>query len=120
LKELGLVKNPILAKGKSHYYCHKRFTSNKNKFTTKEIDTLKRFYSESLTGHKDELEDKYNEFPEDKWQHIQLEASRSECRYCELSLMCPSFEHRKRFRSPDNDLIITNHDQYIVSVLNAM
>ncbi|PAD21318.1 ATP-dependent DNA helicase [Terribacillus saccharophilus] len=120
LKHLQLVKKPILAKGKTHYYCHKRLLSNKDKFTAKEIDILNKFYSKSITGHKNDLEDQNSFFPEEKWKYVQLEASHSECRYCELSSICPSFEHRKKFRSSENDLVITNHDQYIVSVLNSM
>lgn len=120
LKHLGLLNKAILAKGKSHYYCHKRLLLNQGIFNEEELMALNNFYKDSKTGHKDELENNYGEFTEGKWKHIKLEATRSECRQCDIRNTCSTFDHRNRFQSSENDLIVTNHDQYIVSVINEI
>lgn len=121
LKDLSLVKHPIVAKGKSHYYCHKRFKSNSLKFSPKEQQLLNDFYIKAETGQRSELEETFKtDFSDPKWKKIELEATSSDCKWCDFSLSCTTRDHRKKFRSTENDLIITNHDQLIVSYLNIL
>lgn len=121
LKHLSLLKSPMLAMGKSHYYCHERFLYNKGNFTPKEQNKLKDFFTKSITGSRSELENDFGlDFSEAKWKKIELEASKRDCNFCRFSHSCSTNNHRKNFKSISNDLIVTNHDQYIVSVLNVL
>lgn len=120
LKKLKMVKKPILAKGKAHYYCHDRFMRKKHFFSPKDRDIINDFYLETSTGHRDELEKKIDNLSEKKWDKINLESTAWECRNCAINQTCATYDHRNRFKDKENDLIVTNHDQFIVSVLNAM
>lgn len=119
LKKLSLVKQPILAKGKAHYYCHKEFNAKKIKFTPKEREVFSNFFNKAETGQRNEFEDNFiQEISESKWSKVALKASKKECKWCDFSMSCPSNNHRNNFMSKWNDLIITNHDQLVRSVLN--
>ncbi|WP_175640764.1 ATP-dependent DNA helicase [Metabacillus schmidteae] len=123
LKSTKLVKNPLLAIGKTHYYCHHRLSklNASNKFSPLISDKLEEFFNFSKTGQRSELEEAYDLDLEDKdWSKIELLATPYECDNCPFSLSCPTRLHRKQFRSSKNDLTITNHDQLIVSLLGAM
>lgn len=119
LKELSLIKQPILAKGKAHYYCHREFNYKKNKFTPKERELFFDFFKKAETGQRNELEDNFIiDLSEQKWSKVALNASKKECERCEFSRICPTNNHRLNFMSKWNDLVITNHDQLVRSVLN--
>ncbi|MED1488367.1 ATP-dependent DNA helicase [Bacillus smithii] len=119
LKKLSLVKQPILAKGKTHYYCHKEFTSRKNQFSSKEREIFSNFFSNAETGQRNEFEDNFmQDISESKWAKVALNTSKKECERCHFSMTCPTNNHRNNFMSLWNDLIITNHDQLVRSVLN--
>lgn len=121
LKKLSLVKQPILAMGKSHYYCHRELRAKKDNFSSKERELFSNFFREAETGQRNELEDKYKQdISDSKWSKVALNASMRECERCDHSLVCPSYVHRQNFMSVNNDLIITNHDQLIRSVLNVI
>lgn len=119
LKKLSLVKRPIMAKGKAHYYCHKEFNFRKKQFAPKERDVFTKFFSKAETGQRNELEDSFmQDISEHKWAKVELKASKKDCEWCDFSMTCPSNNHRINFLSKWNDLIITNHDQLVRSVLN--
>lgn len=119
LNQLSLVKQPILAKGKSHYYCHREFNTRKYKFSPKERDLFSKFFNNAETGQRNELEDKFKQdISESQWSKVVLTASKKECERCNFSMFCPTNIHRSNFMSPWNDLVITNHDQLVRSVLN--
>ena len=119
LKKLSLVKQPILAKGKAHYYCHRDFNDRKNQFTPTERDVFSNFFIKAETGQRNELEDSFmQDISEKKWAKVALNASKKECERCDFSMTCPSKNHRINFLSKWNDLVITNHDQLVRSVLN--
>lgn len=122
LKKLSLLGNPLIAKGKSHYYCHRRFKSqSSNEFSPKEQQELIDFFTKAETGQRSELGEIFKtDFSDQMWKKVELEASKSECERCDFSLSCPTRNHRRRFRLDKNDLTITNHDQLIVSYLNVM
>ncbi|MFA1819606.1 ATP-dependent DNA helicase [Virgibacillus oceani] len=120
LNHLSLVENSVVAKGKAHYYCHKRFLQNKEgAFSPRERTSLQEFFERSNTGQRSELEDEYGvELSDNQWRKVELEATKGECDQCELNKVCTTISHRKGFFSPSNDLMITNHDQLIQSYLN--
>lgn len=119
LKKLSLVRQPLLAKGKTHYYCHKEFNSRKNQFSPKEREIFIDFFNKAETGQRNEYEDHCKQdVPETKWAKVALIASKRACERCDYSLVCSSNVHRQNFMSILNDLVITNHDQLIRSVLN--
>lgn len=119
LQKLFLVKKPILAIGKAHYYCHKEFKTKRNQFTIEEQESFLKFYNRAETGQRNEFEGKFKQnISEQKWLKVALKASKKECERCDDYLSCPSIQHRNDFTSKSNDLIITNHGQLIQSVLN--
>ncbi|MDG0809448.1 ATP-dependent DNA helicase [Cohnella rhizosphaerae] len=120
LEELGLVQNAILAKGKSHYYCHKETISNRRLKDSHLVSKLSKFYRDGLTGHRDEYENENGEVPNVLWDKVSLKASKRECERCNYYLACPSIQHRNRFLLPSNDLLITNHEQLIRSAINRL
>ncbi len=120
LKKLLLVKQPILAKGKTHYFCKKEFMAKRNQFTPKEQEGFFKFVNRAKTGQRNEFEDVFKQdISEYKWSKVALNSTKRECERCEFSLNCPSIEHRNNFMSKSNDLVITNHGQLIQSVLNS-
>ena len=121
LKNLSLIRNSIVAKGKSHYYCHKKFLEKKEKFSPMEQTSLQDFFLSSKTGQRSELEDDSGvDLSESQWKQVELEASKRECERCELNKACQTSNHRKSFFAQNNDLMITNHDQLIASYLNII
>lgn len=119
LKEVKLVGQPLLAKGKANYYCHKEFKARKKQFSPKEKEVFTDFFKKAETGQRNEFEDHCMLDVNDvKWEKVALKVSKKVCEQCEYSLVCPTNGHRQSFLSPFNDLLITNHDQLIRSVLN--
>jgi ATP-dependent DNA helicase DinG len=125
LRSIGLVANPIIAKGKAHYYCHYRMKNQDREqssplFSPKDREVLEKFYNTGRTGQRSELEGNFKfDIEDEKWEKVEL-LMNSNCWNCSLSGMCPTFTHRRRFKSNENDVVITNHDQLIMSFLNAM
>lgn len=125
LRTIGLVANPIIAKGKSHYYCHYRMKNQERDhssppFSPKDREVLEKFFNTGRTGQRSELEEKFKfDIEDEQWEKVELSMNVN-CWNCPLSEMCPTFTHRRRFKSNDNDVVITNHDQLIMSFLNAM
>lgn len=119
LQKLKLLDTAILAKGKAHYYCHQEMKAAQ---LTDEsiIEILSSFYESGLTGHRDELENEYGEIPNKWWEKVSLKATKKECERCNFSKTCPSFLHRSKFLNVDNELVITNHEQLIRSILNRL
>lgn len=123
LNAFSLVKQPILAKGKTHYYCHREFEYKKGSFTNKEKDLFLSFYQKSVSGQRNELEDHFEADINDKtWERVNLKntTTKKACEGCDYFNTCPSITHRNKFMSLENDLIITNHDQLIVSSKNRL
>ncbi|MFG3613332.1 ATP-dependent DNA helicase [Rummeliibacillus stabekisii] len=120
LKKLSLVKQPILAKGKGHYFCKRELMSNRSKFTPKEQEEFLKFFNRAETGQRNEFEDEFKQdISEPKWSKVSLKATKKECERCDFYWDCPTINHRNNFMSRSNDLIITNHGQLIQSVLNS-
>lgn len=120
LKKLKLLQTAILAKGKSHYYCHKEFQMHKKNIDMEYQEAFKTFFSNSKTGHRDEFEDSYLQVNNTLWDRVLLKVPKRECEECPYSVSCPSFLHRDQFLSKGNNLLITNHDQLIRSTLNSI
>lgn len=118
LKKMKLLKTAILAKGKSHYYCHheKQFIKQLDNELSQKLD---QFFKTSSTGHRDEFEKNYGGIGNSDWNRVSFKGSRSDCERCSLGF-CPTANHRKRFRDEHVDLVVTNQDQLIRSVLNRL
>ncbi|MGC6586130.1 ATP-dependent DNA helicase [Paenibacillus sp. Dod16] len=120
LQKYRLLKQAILAKGKSHYYCHEQLQSPATVDNHDEIyNNLNRFFLEGSSGQRDEYESTYGEIPSKIWDRVALRATKSECEKCALSHTCPTNHHRRQFNM-DNHLVITNHEQMIRSLLNRL
>lgn len=119
LKDLSLLDTAILAKGKSHYYCHNELIKSKlsNELM---VEKLNDFYRTGYTGQRDEFENNHGEIGNDLWDKVNLKASKKDCERCNFSQSCPSISHRNRFLLEENELLITNHEQLIRSSLNRL
>jgi ATP-dependent DNA helicase DinG len=127
LKKFKLIKQPIYAKGKAHYFCLnelQNLDSNSRNYNYKDIiafkDSFYKFYRETDTGHRNEFEKSYGAISDNLWEYVSLSKSKIDCQHCNNRYTCPSFFHRSRFKGRHVDLIITNHDQLIRSVLNKI
>jgi ATP-dependent DNA helicase DinG len=125
LKKFNLIKQPVYAKGKAHYFClNKLQNMDPDSEHYKEIsayqDSFYRFYRETTTGHRDEFEKSYDAISDRLWDYVSLNNSKIDCQHCDNHLTCPSFFHRSGFKDRQVDLIVTNHDQLIRSVLNKI
>lgn len=120
LQEHDLIKNALLAKGKSHYYCHKEMLNHQFLQEEAIIDKLSSYYRDGYTGQRDEFEKQYGDISNRIWDQVSLKATKKECERCSYALQCPSFQHRNRFLHEQNELVITNHEQLIRSVLNRL
>lgn len=117
LKKLGLLKHAILAKGKSHYYCHHEFKKNEKRYE-KYKESFLNFFNTSESGHRNEFEKSYGPISNKDWEGVSFTATKGKCRDCIFSYKCPTEQHRSKFNSSVNELVITNHDQLIQSVFN--
>ena len=119
LKELSLLDTAILAKGKSHYYCHNEMIKSKLSNDLMVVN-LSDFYNTGYTGQRDEFENNNGEIGNDLWDKVNLKGSKRDCERCVYSQSCPSILHRNRFLLEENELLITNHEQLIRSTLNRI
>lgn len=118
LQKFNLLNRYIYAKGKAHYFCNKMFIFHlDDPILEKHKNEFKQFYAVSETGHRDEFEERYFSIHDQLWRLISLQANPSGCLDCSFN-ECPTARHRNQFRLTENDLILTNHDQLIRSVLN--
>lgn len=118
LKKMKLMKTAILAKGRTHYYCHKE-KEHEKQFNQDLSNKLDLFFKSSSTGHRDEFEKTYGEIRNSDWKRVSLKGSPSDCERCTFDY-CPTANHRKRFRDEHVDVVVTNQDQLIRSVLNRL
>lgn len=42
------------------------------------------------------------------------------CKHCNLYRFCPTFQYRNRFNDIRNQVVVTNHNQLVQSVLNSL
>lgn len=77
LEKISLLKSPILAMGKIHYYCHKRFKFKYEQFSRKERDKFIEFFKNAETGQRNEFEGKFQQnISDNKWSKVELKASK--------------------------------------------
>lgn len=118
LQSFGHIQKTILAMGKANYYCHIEY-EKRSKQLVKYRDELLLFFSESDTGHRLDFEQQFFALENEIWDKVQLKGSKSDCDYCKHWNICPTRMHRQKFMF-SNDLVVTNHDQLIRSVINKM
>ncbi len=117
LKELGCVRNFIVAKGKTHYICRRRLDNLA--LPGYLYDELMEFCEQASEGERTEFERNYHSIEDSIWHKINME-SRGKCKHCELYRFCPTFQYRNRFNDIRNQVVITNHNQLVQSVLNSL
>lgn len=117
LQELGLIKpsEKLLAQGQSHYICRTVFENNSSRFSDEEYEQLVNFFNNCYYGLFSELYEMYPDFDKSKEKYLVLnQISNSDC-----FEPCRGHSHRRRYKSHNNKLLITNHDQLIQSYLNT-
>lgn len=116
LKQSGEIRDFIIAKGTGHYICPKRLI-NANIDESIEKD-LKEFVLISSTGDRVEFERQFYPLSDDLWSSINLVTSDKKCVICKENSLCPTYSYRKEFNNRKNQVIVTNHNQLIQSVIN--
>ncbi|MCP6731222.1 ATP-dependent DNA helicase [Bacillus subtilis] len=120
LKELKLLNNFIVAKGKSHYLCYRNVLHDKHLFNKKVLDNITNFFNDSDTGQRSDLEGKYGMDIEDSiWKKVEFTGTPSNCRNCDFANTCPTKQHRDKFNG-GHQVTVTNHDQLISSYLRQL
>ncbi len=117
LQKLGLIKpnEKLLAQGQSHYTCRTVFKNNSSRFSEEEYEQLLDFFNNCDYGLFSELYEIYPDFDKSKEKYLILnQISNFDC-----FEPCRGHSHRRRYKSHNNKLLITNHDQLIQSYLNT-
>jgi len=116
LKKLGYIKDFIVAKGLSHYICLNRIYNTRLEKGLSQ-DLIK-FAQNAQEGERAEFEKKYYPLLNNTWGRINLD-TQARCKYCDFAWECPTNQHREKFNDPRYQVVVTNHNQLIQSVLNV-
>lgn len=110
LHKLRILRDdPLLAVGRDNYACSERYNENKSSFSKASIQILDKFFKESKTGQRFELEREYGlTLQDEQWQLISMKSG--SCNVKE----CPGHVHRHQYKE-HRKLTITNQDQLIMS-----
>lgn len=111
LIELGLLtKNEaVLAMGRNNTACQKQFIKNKKIFSLEEINLLESFFTNTVTGLKDELIKEFGfNISSTKWQKLQI--PRGKDYPCE----CAGHKYRKNLKK-NSRLTLTNQQQLLAA-----
>lgn len=117
LQKLGCLNSFLIAKGQTHYICPKRL--QQISISPMKKRHLEDFCNNALEGERTEFERKYYPLDDKTWSKINLE-SQSKCKHCDLEWACPTREHRNKFNDMRHQVVVTNHNQLIQSVLNVL
>lgn len=116
LKSVGLVDSYIVAKGLTNYLCQ-RDTMYLDHDISDKILKIVKFLRE---GDRVEIEDKLGiSIKNSIWDKISMK-SNSQCECCGYMANCPSKEHREKFNNQGHEVLVTNHNQLIQSVINIL
>lgn len=111
----GQIENFIIAKGITHYVCPKRF--ERARISENVRRDLTDFSVGSIEGDRVLFEKSYYPVSDDIWQQVNLQ-SQSDCIYCRQRAGCPTNGHRHQYNNPLHNVVVTNHNQLVQSVLN--
>ena len=117
LKDLGAIKDFIIAKGTSHYLCYKKI--GHAPVSSKIKEDLKKFALSSIEGDRVEFERKNYPLADNIWSKINLSTQR-DCKDCYSGGECPTDNHRRKFNNLTYKVVVTNHNQLIQSVINSL
>lgn len=111
----GEVESFVVAKGVTHYICLRRIDDGR--ISDKIKRDLMDYSTGSDEGDRVGFEKTYYPLIDDVWKQVNLKANK-DCNYCDKRLMCPTAIHRAKFNDPRINVVVTNHNQLIQSVLN--
>jgi ATP-dependent DNA helicase DinG len=116
LKRLGYIQDFIVAKGQSHYICLERiYDTRLDKDLFKDLSN---FAKNAQEGERAEFEKRYYPIKNMIWDRINLD-TQSRCKFCDYEWECATYKHREKFNDPRYQMVVTNHNQLIQSVLNV-
>ncbi|AET68382.1 DNA helicase, Rad3 [Desulfosporosinus orientis DSM 765] len=116
LHQHGLLRRYVVAKGISNYLCPKRIEQ-----TLLEDELRKSLISfgfDALEGDRLEFEQHFGPILDNQWNRVKLQAH-SECFSCKRKFTCPTGIHRSKFNRQGIDVVVTNHNQLLQSVINV-
>jgi len=112
----GDIKNFIVAKGATNYLCIDRAEKSSLVENIKS-DILKFTMQPNVEGDRVDFEKSFYSLTDDQWLKVRLEKLK-DCLYCGRKTICPTSEHRSKFNNPRINVVVTNHNQLVQSVLN--
>lgn len=116
LEEHGDIKNFIVAKGATNYLCINRAEKSYLEEYIKS-DLLKFTMQPNVEGDRVDFEKDFYSLSDDQWSTVRLEKLK-DCLYCGRKTICPTAEHRSQFNNQRINVVVTNHNQLVQSVLN--
>lgn len=116
LKEHGDINSFIVAKGATNYLCIDK-VENSSLDEKIKFDLLQFTMQPNVEGDRVDFEKSFYPLTDDQWSEIRLEKLK-DCLFCSKKTICPTFEHRGKFNNPRINVVVTNHNQLVQSVLN--
>lgn len=116
LKEHGDIKSFLVAKGITNYLCMERIEKSRLGDEIKS-DLIRYSIQPNVEGDRVDFEKSFYALTDDQWAQIRLERLK-DCHYCGKKAMCPTSEHRSKFNDTQINVVVTNHNQLVQSVLN--
>ncbi len=116
LKEHGDIKSFLVAKGITNYLCMERIEKSKLGDAIKS-DLIRYTIQPNVEGDRVDFEKSFYALTDDQWAQVRLERLK-DCLYCGKKTMCPTSEHRSKFNDTQINVVVTNHNQLVQSVLN--
>ncbi|WP_207643880.1 ATP-dependent DNA helicase [Desulfitobacterium hafniense] len=108
------IQSFIVAKGVSNYVCQR--SVHRRNLPTKVKEDLIAYCNDYLEGDRVEFERNFYPLDDEIWDKIKLE-THSQCYWCDMRSTCSTHAHRKRFNDPSINVVVTNHNQLVQSVL---
>lgn len=115
LKERQDIKSFIVAKGITNYLCIDKIDHASLEGFIK--NDLLSFSMKSSEGDRVDFEETFYPLPDDYWAMVRLDRLK-DCLYCGRKTVCPTAKHRSKFNDPSINVVVTNHNQLVQSVLN--
>lgn len=116
LHQHGLLGRYVVAKGVSNYLCPKRIEQALLEDELRK--SLISFGFDALEGDRLEFEQHFGPIQDNRWNRVKLQ-THNECLFCNRKLTCPTGIHRSKFNHPSIDVVVTNHNQLLQSVINV-
>ncbi|WP_434510083.1 ATP-dependent DNA helicase [Desulfitobacterium sp. AusDCA] len=115
LEGRGDIENFIVAKGITNYLCEDKVEPAALDDSIK--TDLLQFSWQTNEGDRVDFEKNYYPLTDDMWAMVRLEKLK-DCQFCSKRTSCPTAKHRSKFNNPSINVVVTNHNQLVQSVLN--